>query len=69
MKDPVARTASPYVDPTVKGPRSQQLHSGYSAQARKSKSSRLLCLPPLLSPPSPLLVKASSAHDSIARAC
>jgi hypothetical protein len=38
MKDPVARTASPYTDPTVKGPRSQQLHSGYSPQAVKSKS-------------------------------
>lgn len=47
MKDPVARTASPYVDPTVKGPRSQQLHSGYSAQARKSKSSSPSSSPPL----------------------
>lgn len=28
MPDPVPRTASPYVDPTVKGPRSQQLSSG-----------------------------------------
>jgi len=40
MKEPVARTASPYTDPAVKGPRSQQLHSssGISPQARKSKS-------------------------------
>lgn len=59
MKDPVARTASPYVDPTIKGPRSQQLHSGYSAQARKSKSSRLLCLLP-----SPVLVDAGRAFAS-----
>jgi len=38
MKEPVARTASPYTDPTVKGPRSQQLHSGHLSQARKSTS-------------------------------
>lgn len=40
MKDPVARTASPYTDPSVKGPRSQQLlHAGQlSSTARKSKT-------------------------------
>lgn len=59
MKDPVARTASPYVDPTVKGPRSQQLHSGYSAQARKSKSSS-----PSSSPPLPVLVDAGRGFTS-----
>lgn len=32
MKDPVARTASPYTDPSVKGPRSQILASGSSPQ-------------------------------------
>lgn len=30
MADPVVRTASPYTDPTVKGPKSQQLASGHS---------------------------------------
>jgi phosphoenolpyruvate carboxykinase (ATP) len=35
MKDPVFRTSSPYVDPTVKGPKSQILHSGYQADLRK----------------------------------
>jgi hypothetical protein len=42
MPDPVQRSASPYTDPTVKGPRSQQLTSGLSRsrlQDDKSKSS------------------------------
>jgi hypothetical protein len=46
MNDPVARTASPYVDPSVKGPKSQQLSSGLSRsllQDRKSKD----CFPSL----------------------
>ncbi|KAI0909521.1 hypothetical protein F4823DRAFT_425004 [Ustulina deusta] len=30
MPDPVQRTASPYYDPAVKGPKSQQLSSGLS---------------------------------------
>lgn len=40
MPDPVQRTASPYHDPTVKGPKSQQLSSGLShslLQTNKSK--------------------------------
>jgi phosphoenolpyruvate carboxykinase (ATP) len=38
MKDPVARTASPYIDPTIKGP-SQILASGHFS-ATNSKSSK-----------------------------
>ncbi|KAI0898966.1 hypothetical protein F4806DRAFT_320285 [Annulohypoxylon nitens] len=30
MADPVLRTASPYTDPSVKGPKSQQLTNGHS---------------------------------------
>ncbi|KAH9886511.1 hypothetical protein F4778DRAFT_758107, partial [Xylariomycetidae sp. FL2044] len=30
MADPLPRTASPYTDPSVKGPKSQQLSSGLS---------------------------------------
>lgn len=37
MKDPVARTASPYTDPTVKGPRSQ-LFGLHPSTARTSES-------------------------------
>lgn len=36
MKDPVARTSSPYVDPNVKGPQSQILSSGNPSDLRKS---------------------------------
>ena len=36
MKDPVARTSSPYIDPLVKGPKSQILTSGTQADLRKS---------------------------------
>jgi hypothetical protein len=36
MADPVARTASPYTDPTVKGPRSQQLHSGQQSSRSRN---------------------------------
>jgi len=39
MKDPVARTNSPYTDPKVKGPRSQILSSGNPSDLRKSASS------------------------------
>ncbi|KAL2759470.1 hypothetical protein ACRALDRAFT_1060487 [Sodiomyces alcalophilus JCM 7366] len=35
MKDPVARTTSPYADPTVKGPKSQILTEGYQSDFRK----------------------------------
>lgn len=44
MADPVARTASPYFDPSVKGPRSQQLSQGLAhslLQDRKSELSRI----------------------------
>lgn len=44
MADPVFRTASPYVDPTVKGPKSQQLSSGLGRsllQHHKSQSDSL----------------------------
>ncbi|KAI0877394.1 phosphoenolpyruvate carboxykinase [Hypoxylon argillaceum] len=43
--DPVQRTASPYHDPTVKGPKSQQLSSGLSRtplQNDKSKAPQIL---------------------------
>jgi phosphoenolpyruvate carboxykinase (ATP) len=39
MKDPVARTDSPYTDPSVKGPRSQLLAHRQSPAAANSKSS------------------------------
>lgn len=38
MKDPVARTSSPYVDPSHKGPISQQLSSNHPTNLRKSSS-------------------------------
>lgn len=41
MKDPVARAASPYTDPTVKGPRSQILSSSGRFSSATSKSSHL----------------------------
>ena len=44
MADPVLRTASPYTDPSVKGPRSQQLSTGHGhslLQERKSESRSL----------------------------
>lgn len=43
MNDPVVRTASPYTDPSVKGPKSQQLTNGHShslLQHSKSKSNQ-----------------------------
>jgi phosphoenolpyruvate carboxykinase (ATP) len=49
MKDPVIRTASPYIDPSVKGPRSKlQAASGPSSLSANSKSSQV--------PPAPLCV-------------
>jgi len=46
MKDPVARTSSPYTDPSVKGPRSQFLTShGQSSSAAKSMSPLLTVVP------------------------
>ena len=39
MKDPVARTNSPYTNPSVKGPRSQLFTNRPSAAAANSKSS------------------------------
>jgi hypothetical protein len=38
MKDPVARTASPYTDPNVKGPHSKIVSSGNPSDLRKSAS-------------------------------
>jgi phosphoenolpyruvate carboxykinase (ATP) len=35
MKDPVVRTASPYTDPQVRGPKSQILADGYQTDLRK----------------------------------
>lgn len=43
MKDPVARTNSPYTDPSVKGPRSQLLSSGRPSNL--SSSSNMLANP------------------------
>lgn len=45
MKDPVARAASPYSDPSVKGPHSQLLASGHFS-AVNSKSLSLSLSPP-----------------------
>jgi hypothetical protein len=45
MKEPVARTASPYVDPSIKGPRSQILTSGTQADLRKSGFDKALGFP------------------------
>jgi hypothetical protein len=39
MKDPVARTDSPYTDPSVKGPRSQLLTQGPASRTANSRSS------------------------------
>lgn len=52
MKDPVQRTASPYTDPSVKGPRSQQLFSHTHSLLHNHKSELFL------NPPSP----ASDGH-------
>ncbi len=41
MADPVLRTASPYIDPTVKGPKSQQLSSGHSRSLLQDHKSQL----------------------------
>lgn len=48
MKDPVQRTASPYVDPSIKGPRSQQL-SAQTHSTLYDHKSECLC------PPAPCL--------------
>lgn len=42
MKDPVQRTASPYTDPSVKGPRSQQLFSHTHSLLHNHKSELFL---------------------------
>lgn len=47
-QDPVARTASPYTDPKVQGPRAQILSSGIQSDLRKSTFTHLLPLPSLL---------------------
>ena len=39
MADPVLRTASPYTDPSVKGPRSQQLSTGQGRSLLQDKKS------------------------------
>ena len=39
MKDPVYRTASPYPDPNVKGPKSQ-IQAQHRGELRKSKTSQ-----------------------------
>ena len=39
MADPVLRTASPYTDPSVKGPRSQQLSTGLGRSLLQEKKS------------------------------
>lgn len=52
MKDPVARTASPYTDPSVKGPRHSLLSHGRSSGTVNSKSSHR---------------KPSSAHPVVRR--
>jgi hypothetical protein len=41
MPDPVQRTASPYTDPAVKGPRSQQLTSGLARSRLQDDKSKL----------------------------
>lgn len=43
MKDPVARTASPYIDPTIKSPHSKLVASGHysSLNSKSSKPSSL----------------------------
>lgn len=38
FKEPLPRTASPYTDPNVQGPRAQILASGIQADLRKSTS-------------------------------
>lgn len=51
MKDPVARTASPYTDPSVKGPRSQLLASRYPSAATSKSCPVIVCSePPSLTP-------------------
>jgi hypothetical protein len=45
MKDPVQRTASPYTDPTVKGPKSQQLAAQLSHSLIQDKSTSILIYP------------------------
>lgn len=42
-REPVARTASPYTDPKVQGPRAQILSSGTQSDLRKSTSTHALC--------------------------
>lgn len=41
MADPVLRTASPYTDPSVKGPKSQQLSTGHSHSLLQHSKSKL----------------------------
>lgn len=41
MNDPVLRTASPYTDPSVKGPKSQQLSTGHSHSLLQHSKSKL----------------------------
>lgn len=41
-RDPILRTASPYADPSVKGPKSQILADGYQTDTRKSEPTVLL---------------------------
>ena len=50
MKDPVARTASPYTDPSIKGPSSQRLALASPQELRRSMSSPRLRLRLRLSP-------------------
>lgn len=45
MADPVARTASPYPDKSVKGPRSQQLQSGLAHSLLQDRKSEPLHAP------------------------
>lgn len=62
MKDPVARTSSPYVDPAVKGPKSQILAEGPQSDLRKSKFSAV-CFYTYDNPITyPLLPSSSSSH-------
>jgi phosphoenolpyruvate carboxykinase (ATP) len=57
MKDPVARTASPYTDPSVKGPRSQLLSRQHPfTTANSTSTGQAICLPldlPLANPSFP----------------
>lgn len=52
MKDPVPRTASPYTDPSIKGPRSQLLSSGVQNFRKSWFAPSPPALPELLRAPS-----------------